>query len=183
MTAKSIFIGFDYYAKVNNNNTYCLFTDDANSTDVDYFPIDYHLILIPNLINGLGALLIIPTSMEFIVAQAPLEMRGFYLGIMFATRSIFDQLGWYLVKPFQQSPWLWPSCEFYLFLLNTLIMVACLLIFISLSYWYKLRNKDDIFNYYIAAEELYENDFNRREQYYKSVDDQPLMDSDSLLPK
>ena len=86
ITAKSIFIGFDYYAKAtNNNNTYCLFTDNANSTDVDYFPIDYHLILIPTVINGLGALLIIPTSMEFIVAQAPLEMRGFYLGMMFAT--------------------------------------------------------------------------------------------------
>ena len=78
MTAKSIFISLDYYAKVKNNNTYCL-------TDVDYFPIDYHLILIPYVINGLGALLIIPTSMEFIVAQAPLEMRGFYLGMMFAT--------------------------------------------------------------------------------------------------
>ena len=162
-----------------NNNTYCLFTDDANSTDVDYFPIDYHLLLIPYVINGLGALLIIPTSMEFIVAQAPLEMRGFYLGI--ATRGIYEQLGWYLTKPFQQSPWLWPSCEFYYFLLNTLIMVGCLLIFIPLSYWYKLHNRDDIFNYHIAAEDFHENDFNRRDQYYNSINDEPLMDSDSLL--
>ena len=165
MTAKSIFIGFDYYATVTNNNTYCLFTDDANSTDVDYFPIDYHLILIPNVINGLGALLIILTSMEFIVSQTPLEMRGFYLGIMFATRSIYEQVGWYLIKPFQQSPWLWPSCEFYVFILNTLIMVACLLIFIPLSYWYKLRKRDEIFNYHIVAEDFYENDFNRRDQH------------------
>ena len=134
------------------------------------------------MINGLGALLIIPTSMEFIVAQAPLEMRGLYLGMMFATQSIYDKLGWYLIKPFQQSPWLLPSCEFYVFLLNTLIMVACLLIFIPLSYWYKLRNRDDIFNYHIVAEDFYENDFNRREQYYNSVDDEPLMYSDSLLP-
>ena len=181
LIAKSIFIGFDYYAKLSNNNTYCLFTDDANSTDVDYFPIDYHLILIPNVINGLGALLIIPTSMEFILAQAPLEMRGFYLGIMFATQSIYGQLGWYLIKPFQQSPWLWPSCEFYFFLLNTLIMVVCLLIFIPLSYWYKLRNRDDIFHYHMVVEDFYENDFNRREQYYNSVDNEPLTHSDSLL--
>ena len=156
ITAKSIFIGFDYYAKVtNNNSTYCLFTDDANSTDVVNYliPVDYHLILIPNVINGLAELLIIPTSMEFILAQAPLEMRGFYLGMMFATRSIYDQLGWYLIKPFQLSPWLWPSCEFYFFLLNTLIMVACLLIFIPLSYWYKLHNRDDIFIYHIVAED------------------------------
>ena len=184
MTAKSIFIGFDYYAKVTNNNTYCLFTDDANSTDVDYFPIDYHLILIPNVINGLGALLIIPTSMEFIVAQAPLEMRGFYLGMMFATRGIYEQLGWHLIKPFQQSPWLWPSCEFYFFFLNTLIMVACLLIFIPLSYWYKLRNRDDIFNYHIAAEDFYENDFNKRDQHhYNTFDDRPLYNNTLLLPK
>ena len=90
ITDKSVFIGFDYYAKVtnnNNNNTYCLFTNDANSTDVvDYLiPVYYHLILIPNVINGLAELLIIPTSIEFIVAQVPLEMGGFYLGMMFAT--------------------------------------------------------------------------------------------------
>ena len=60
-------------------------------------------------------------------------------------------------------------------------MVACLLIFIPLSYWYKLRNRDDIFNYHIVAEDFYENDFNRRDQYYNSVNDEPLMDSDSLL--
>ena len=37
-------------------------------------------------------------------------------------------------------------------------MVACMLTFITLSYLYKLRNRDDsddIFNYYIAAENFY----------------------------
>ena len=103
-------------------------------------------------------------------------MRGLYLGIMFATQSVYEQVGWYLIKPFQQSPWLWPSCEFYFFLLNTLIMVACLLIFIPLSYWYKLRNRDDIFNYHIAAEDFYENDFNRRDQHnYDTFDDWPVV--------
>ena len=61
-------------------------------------------------------------------------------------------------------------------------MVACLLIFIPLSYWYKLRNRDDIFNYHIAVEDFYENDLNRREQYNNSADAEQLMHSDSLLP-
>ena len=167
ITGKAILAGFDYYAKVSNNNTFCLFSElsNASMSDVQYFPIDYRLLLVPNVINGLGALLVIPTSLEFIIAQAPLEMRGIYLGMMFTTQGIYEILGWNLIKPFQQSPWLWPSCEFYLFLLNTLIMVACLVLFIPLSYCYKLRNRDDNFNPYIAVEDYYENDFNRREIY------------------
>ena len=181
ITGKAILAGFDFYAKVSNNNTYCLFSELANATmtDVDYFPIDYRLLLVPYVVNGLGALLVIPTSLEFILAQAPLEMRGIYLGMMFTTRGIYEILGWNLIKPFQQSPWLWPSCEFYLFLLNTLIMVACLLLFMPLSYCYKLRNRDDNFNPYIAAEDYYENDFNRRDKYGSTHDNE--YSSESLL--
>ena len=167
ITGKAILTGFDFYAKVSNNNTFCLFSDTANITenDVVSFPIDYRLLLIPNVVNGLGALLIIPTSLEFIVAQAPLEMRGLYLGMMFTTRGIYEELGWYLIKPFKQSPWLWPSCEFYLLLLNTLIMAACLVLFVPLGYWYKLRTRDDVFNPHIIAEEYYEKDFINHQKY------------------
>ena len=72
-------------------STYCLFTD---ITDVDYFPIDYHLMLIPNVINGLGVLHAHHTNKYGVIAAlAPLEMRGFYLGMMFTAQSIYEQLG------------------------------------------------------------------------------------------
>ena len=41
ITGKAVLAGFDFYAKVSNNNTYCLFSEltNATMTDVDYLPI------------------------------------------------------------------------------------------------------------------------------------------------
>ena len=161
---------FDYLARSSSNETAeCLFsysTHNITSTKY-YFFIDYRLLIIPNAFRGLGAALILPSSFELLVAQAPIEMRGIIVGLFFSVSGLYEQMGWLLSLPFAALPSVWPSCEFYFFLVNIVMMVASLIGVILVGKWYKLRQRDDPFNPYSAVENFYDKDFDRRDKYMR----------------
>ena len=167
LSGKMIFPIFDYLARSSNETSGCLFSDSTQnitSTHTNIF-LDYHLLLIPKALSGLGAALILPSSFELLVAQAPIEMRGMIVGLFFSVSGLYDQIGWLLILPFKAFPSLWPSCEFYFFLLNFAVMLASLVGVMLVGKWYKLRQRDDPFSPYSVAENFYDKDFDRRDKY------------------
>ena len=147
----------------------CLFSDSTRNTTFTqtkyYFLIDYRFLLIPKALSGLGATFIIPGSFELLVAQAPIEMRGIIVGLFYVANGLYEQIGWLLILPFKAFPSLWPSCEFYYLVLNLVVMMVSLVGVILVGKWYKLRQRDDPFNPYSAAENFYNKDFDRRDKY------------------
>ena len=167
---KTILPIFDYLARSTTNETAeCLFSDSTRNTTFTqtkyYFLIDYRFLLIPKALSGLGATFIIPGSFELLVAQAPIEMRGIIVGLFYAANGLYEQIGWLLILPFKAFPSLWPSCEFYYLVLNLVVMMVSLVGVILVGKWYKLRQRDDPFNPYSAAENFYNKDFDRRDKY------------------
>ena len=57
----------------------------------EHFPLDtnsYKAIVISQILFGFSLALIIPTSLEFTIAQSPLEMRGLMIGLWFASYAL-----------------------------------------------------------------------------------------------
>ena len=160
---------FDILARTSTNETAeCLFSDSTHNITFNHteyhFLTDYHLSIIPDVISGLGAIVVIPGSFELLVAQAPIEMRGIIVGLYFSVSGIYEQIGWLLtLLVFKAFPLLWPSCEFYFFVLNVLILIASLIGVTIVGKRYKLRQRDDPFNPYSAVEDFYDKDFERRD--------------------
>ena len=156
---------FDYFAVSTNNTSTCLYSDNHdNITSIsEVFRVNYHFLIIPQVFTGLGAL-VIPASFELLLAQAPLEMRGIILGLFYSVAGLYQQISSLLVLPFRKHS-LWPSCEFYIYILHVALMVVCLVGVIIVGKWYKLRQRDDPFNAYAVVENYYERDFERRDNY------------------
>ena len=165
---------FDYFAVSTNSTSTCLYNNNPdNSTyTIEDFRVNYHFLIIPQVFTGLGSFAI-PASFEFLVAQAPLEMRGVIVGMFYSVAGLYQQISSLLILPFQTHS-LWPSCEFYIYILHVALMVVSLVGVIIIGKWYKLRRRDDPFNAYAVVENFYERDFERRDNY-GSVEDDPVI--------
>ena len=63
-------------------NSVANITDDLVYCPVNNIP--FLLLLIPNTLQGLSFLLVFMTALKFICAQAPLQLKGFLIGIWYA---------------------------------------------------------------------------------------------------
>jgi dipeptide/tripeptide permease len=60
----------------------------------------------PSLLLGLGPLLVIATTLEFISAQSPQSMKGLLVGVFFAIRGLFQFLNSIVIIPLSlKQPW------------------------------------------------------------------------------
>ena len=139
-----------------NNHTTCL-----NETEV-YTPINVYYLVLPNIINSVGALLIIPTSVEFVFAQAPYSMRGLLIGLWYCFIGLYETIGWESVKLIHCTI---PSSVLYINVVNFAVIVVGFVLFVIVSKWYKLHSHGDLFSVHDAVEKYYENDFERRDTY------------------
>ena len=150
-----------------NSNTTCILNIPSNSTA--QWDINYQWILVPKIIMGLAYGTAVPTTLEFVFAQAPYALRGVVVGVWFMATGCFKCIGFGMHFPFKMIENARPSCEFYLFLTKLLIIGLSIFCYILLSYWYKLRLRDDTFNQHHVVEQYYEKDLQRRDEY-KSED-------------
>ena len=122
--------------------------------------------LAPNFIGAFGAILILAGGLEFVFAQAPHSMKGLLIGVYFGILGLYLSTGWMLVNVFKYLKKNWiPSCEFYIFSVNAMVMLTSLLLFLMLSKKYKLHSHGDIFNPNVITENYYENDFLQKQVY------------------
>ena len=134
--------------------SYCLLNSEASDESV--IPINYQWVLIPQLICGLGFFFIYVISLEFVIAQSPTNMRGFIVGIWYATFGIGEIININFYRPFlyiHADPF---GCILYYFLAKSVLILLILFAFLCLAKHYKLRVRENIVLVYQIAEEYYE---------------------------
>ena len=137
---------------INHHNTCKTFNDPIDNT--------YLWFIIPQLLNGLSALLVSMTVLEFISAQAPQTTKGLLIGLWYATSSIkyaiVDVLGEIITV---KETWLiYEGAKGFLILLS-LILFSCV------SKCYRYRQRDEIVNVQGMIEDTFEKWFDQEAEY------------------
>ena len=164
------FVTLDLYFSLQTENSTqtCAFEETINVTNQNEYLQSTYIMLIPNFIGAFGTVLILAGGLEFVFAQAPHSMKGLLIGVYYGFSGLYESTGWMLVNVFKYHKKSWiPSCEFYIFTVNAIVMLTSFLLFLVLSKKYKLRSRGDIFNPNVIAENYYENDFLLRKIHKK----------------
>ena len=149
-----------------SNASHCIFD---YGMDTPTIPIPLYWVLIIDLVNGVGVVLISCFVFEFVIAQSPNRMRGILMGLIVTTIG-FGSLGNFaLVKIFQQFQTASPSCVFYYYLVLSLLLLLILIVFVILAKRYKLREREKHINTHTIVEEHYERYYEQEEEYKKAI--------------
>ena len=115
----------------------------------------YKAIIVPDILYGISFALILPTSLEFTIAQSPHEMRGFMVGMWFAAFAIGLAVNMNGKFPFKCEDDIICQNLFY-YVYKSVIIVIILIVFVILAKRYKLRVRENEVNIHMIAEEHYE---------------------------
>ena len=92
-----------------SNQTQCMFqVYRAGSGILEYPSLNMHwsILIPPNILLGIGPLIVIATTFEFISAQSPLSMKGLIIGVFFAIRGFSQFLNSIIILSFSfKYPW------------------------------------------------------------------------------
>ena len=127
-------------------------------------------ILIPVLLHSFGFVLIYISSMEFIIAQSPMNVRGFMIGLWFTTYGACLLLNNFFYVPFVYLKSAPLGCDFYYFLAKSIVVIFVLVIFLVLAKRYKLRIRENIVNIHEIAADHYERYIQQDELYMNEQD-------------
>ena len=139
-----------------------------NTSTLVYPALNMHWsVLIPsNILLGIGPILVIATTLEFISAQSPQPMKGFLIGIFFAIRGLFQLFNSIIIIPLSRKhPWASgemlenppvTNCGF-VYLLVTCVFggIGFVLLFI-VAKKYKYRRRDEGMFSQQDVEEIYD---------------------------
>ena len=114
----------------------------------------YKTIIVPDILYGISFALILPTSLEFTIAQSPHEMRGFMVGMWFAAFAIGSAVNMNGKFPFKCEDDIICQHLFY-YVYKSVIIVIILVVFVILAKCYKLRVRENEVNIHMIAEEHY----------------------------
>ena len=121
------------------------------------------LLLIPKILYGVAFALIFPTSLEFTIAQSPIQMRGMMVGMFFASYGIG-----YLINVNTKYPF---GCDnisicpnFYYYITSSVVIFIILLIFLVLAKRYKFRVRENEVNIVQIVDEHYERYLDQEEE-------------------
>ena len=161
-------VGHSLKADNISNGTQCMF-QVYRSHGIIYNPalnIHWSVLIPPSLLLGVGPLLVITASLEFISAQSPQPMKGFLIGIFFAIRGLFQFLNSTVTFAFSfKQPWASgeilehppvTNCGFTYFLFTTVTGLIGLLLFSIAAKKYKYRERDEGLFQQQVVEDIYE---------------------------
>lgn len=149
-----------------DRNTTCLFKLPSNDTvGPVHWNINHMWILAPKISMGIAFGIAIPTTLEFVFAQAPHSMKGLVIGVWFMAAGSIKMVGFDMQYPFRLLDGLWPNCSFYYYITKIVLVGLSFVFFIILTMWYKPRQRELLYNSHITVENFYEKDFIRREEY------------------
>ena len=128
----------------------------------------YKAVVVPQILYGIAYAFILPTSLEFTIAQCPHEMRGFLVGLWYAANSFGDFInvsGKYLFTCQGER-----HCQnLYYYVLKSVIILIILIIFVTLAKRYKFRVRENEVNVHLIAEEHYERYLDQEVQYRREM--------------
>ena len=157
-----------------SNGTQCMFqfhrTHNVINNHVTYiYPalnMHWSVLIPPSLFFGVGIVLVITSSLEFISAQSPQPMKGFLIGIFFSIRGLFQFLNSTVTLAFSfKHPWASgetlsdppvTNCGFTYFLFTIVVGLIGLLLFSVAVKKYKYRERDEGIFQQQVVEDIYE---------------------------
>ena len=126
------------------------------------------LLLIPQILFGVAFALILPVSLEFTIAQSPVEMRGMMVGMSFASFGVGYLININTKYPFGcNNNSICPS--FYYYITKSVVIFIILLVFLVLAKWYKLRVRENEVNIHCLVDEHYERYMDQKEEYQREM--------------
>ena len=154
-----------------SNSTQCMF--DTSSVPANTLPISPYWLLIRDLVIGLGYILILINVTEVFLAQIPISLRGTAIGtgIIMAAIGHIIRSGITLILSQLNLNKVSPSCGFYYYLVQSILIMLCLILFVIGAKRYKLRERDRHVNIQAIVEEHYERYFDQEEEYMREAAD------------
>lgn len=143
-----------------NPNVTCLFDEPVSA-----IPIDYDWALLLMIIRGTGTIIASLTTLKFIIAQSPHQMKGLLYGCYFAVNGIAQAIGYNLYRPFKLLYHTTLSCGFYYYLTQSIMLIFILILFIIVSKWYKLRMRNNPININLIVADHVEKYINQRKEH------------------
>ena len=143
-----------------------IFVIERSHPDINNFG---KLLFIPQTIQGLSFILLIPVSLEFTVAQSPVHMRGAMVGLWYTTWGIGLFLNTILKFPFDcESQYICTS--FYYYITKGVLVLIILIVFVILAKRYKYRVRENEVNIVQIVDDHYQRYINQREQFMSGID-------------
>jgi peptide/histidine transporter 3/4 len=148
-----------YYSR-EKNGAMCMFYSEVLNSPAAGAELGMHwgVLILPNLLMGIGQLLIMTNAYEFISAQSPHSMTGLFIGLFLAIRGFFQFLGAVVLYPFFSINKFWKSdhqpvltCGFgyLLFTCSVAILSLVLLTIVAKRYKFRERNLSTINHMYV----------------------------------
>ena len=152
-----------------SNSTQCMF--DTSSVPANTLPISLYWLLIRDLVIGFGYLLIFINVIESFLAQFPKTLRGTAIGIGIIMAAIGQGIRSGIISILSQFNLdkVTPSCGFYYYLVQSIFIMLCLVVFVFVAKRYKLRERDRHVNIQAIVEEHYERYLNQEEEYLREA--------------
>ena len=127
-------------------------TSDLHNSTCFYYvneeTVSLYWLILPKVLYGIAAYIILTCSMEFIAAQAPYSMRGLLLGIgilLYGLSTALSSLCYLLVKISRKYYTLsnGSNCELWLYGCILFLTIALLCAGFIVEKWYTLRRRDE----------------------------------------
>ena len=155
--------------KTTTNNSLCVFQATLSHNKSLVYPslhMHWGVLILPSILLGIGPLLVIATTLEFISAQSPQSMKGLLVGVFFAIRGLFQFLNSIIIIPLSLKK-LWASkemiehhpvtnCGFVYLLLTSVTGLIGLILFTLAAKRYKYRTRDEGMFHQHEVEEVYD---------------------------
>ena len=126
-----------------------------------------------NIILAFGFIITLISTVEFVYAQTPHQIKSFVMQMAFMFIISFSSLG-----DLVNITWLYfpgqyfPGCVFYFYLLHSIITLTSFILFLIIAKRYKLRIREDIVPYDRFAEDFVDSDIRRREVFWMQKESQ-----------
>ena len=122
------------------------------------------LLIAPQVLNGMEYVLIIPASLEFTIAQCPVQMRGVMVGMWIASMGIGYAININTKYPFGcNNDVLCTSFKYYA--TKTGIVLLILIVFVILAKYYKFRVRENEVNIHQIVDDHYQKYMDQEKQY------------------
>ena len=163
-----------------NVTSHCMFNiHTMENTTLYYSTLNMHwsVLILPNVLVGIGPLLVDTTALEFISAQSPHSMKGLLVGVFFAIKGLLQFLGSIIIIPLSLKQ-TWGasiiSCGFIYFFFICVVGLIGFVLFLVAAKKYKYRKRDDVTFCQRDVEEVYDRYITQEAAAslsYESVDD------------
>ena len=151
-----------------DNSAHCMFTVNITDTPI---PISVYYYGPFSLTHYFGIVLIELYSLEFLIAQAPVKMNGFVIGLWYSCRSFSHLLSIIILatftKYYPKTSIPFPSCGTAYLMAFLVLLIIVTVVYFIFAKWYKLRERDKEVNIYAIVTEHYEKYLDQEKEYFK----------------